>query len=75
MGNKMMAKAVSVDYGVDVGTYNSFQGEVLDGGMDYMNENNASSNSSFMILWITIGVCIVLGITLGIILGRKSAMK
>ncbi len=61
---------------VDKGFSNVYDGSIdnsFDGGN--FNENGSSSNGGFIVLWITIGVCILLGIVLGIIFGRKSAMK
>lgn len=57
------------DYMVDTG-------ENIDYSATFNNDNNGNNiSTSTIILWITIFVCMAIGITLGIILGRKSAMK
>ena len=57
------------DYGNEV-----YYGETIVENVEYINDENVSINNN-VALWVTIGVCAVIGIVLGIILGRKSAMK
>lgn len=40
----------------------------------YIPETNKSGNT-YVILYIVIGICAILGIALGILAGRKSAYK
>lgn len=53
---------------------NVYTGESFVEDNIYMETENTGISSN-VILWITIGVCAVIGIALGIILGRRSAMK
>lgn len=52
-----------------------YTGEAMIDDTCYVDETENSSISSNVILWITIVVCAIIGVTLGIILGRRSAMK
>ena len=47
--------------------------KMLNGEEEY--DNNAISSGNSVYFYITIGVCIILGIVLGIIMGKKSALK
>ena len=47
-------------------------GEMINATYYETENSNVGSNVA---LWVTIGVCAILGIVLGIILGRRSAMK
>ena len=66
----------SMDMAIDNEVYidDVYTGEMMMQDEFYMEtENNGISSN--VILWITIIICAILGIVLGIILGRRSAMK
>ena len=66
----------SMDMAIDNEVYidDVYTGEMMMQDDIYMEtENNGISSN--VILWITIIICAILGIVLGIILGRRSAMK
>ena len=54
----------------EVGTYNDMP---MDGAIN--EENSNAGLSTQVILYIVIGVCVFLGLVLGIIAGRKAAYK
>ena len=64
----------AIEGGNDIAIANNYMADT-----GYIGENginsNQETNTSATILWVTIGVCVAIGIALGIILGRKSAMK
>ena len=64
----------AIEGGNDIAIANNYMADT-----GYIGENginsNQDTNTSATILWVTIGVCVAIGIALGIILGRKSAMK
>lgn len=66
----------SMDMAIDNEVYvdDVYTGEMSMPDEIYM-EPESNGISSTVILWITIVVCAILGIVLGIILGRRSAMK
>ena len=66
----------SMDMAIDSEIYvnDMYTGEMMMQDEIYMEtENNGISSN--VILWITIIICAILGIVLGIILGKRSAMK
>ena len=66
----------SMDMAIDNEVYidDVYTGEMMMQDEIYMEtENNGISSN--VIFWITIIICAILGIVLGIILGRRSAMK
>lgn len=64
----------AIEGGNDIAIANNYMADT-----GYIGENginsNQDTNTSATILLVTIGVCVAIGIALGIILGRKSAMK
>lgn len=53
---------------------NSYVGYDINYGMDMPSESG-SNGIPFWGLYVTIGVCAVLGIVLGIVLGKRAANK
>lgn len=51
---------------------NAYMGEMVQEDMFIEEPKTTTNNVS---LWVTIVVCAIVGVALGIILGRRSAMK
>ena len=64
----------AIEGGNDIAIANNYMADTGYIGGNGINSNQ-DTNTSATILWVTIGVCVAIGIALGIILGRKSAMK